>query len=50
MLSLEFDALSKSILLSTTTLAKDVYIYIEDYDLKLSDNYFDLIPSITKKV
>lgn len=41
---------SNLIQIESETLAKDVYIYIDDEDLKLSDNYFDVIPGIKYKI
>lgn len=38
------------LVLSSNTLAKDVFITVERVSIKLSDNYFDLLPNIKKEI
>jgi hypothetical protein len=41
---LEFNENENSITVYTDKVAKDVYISVDSFDLKLSDNYFDILP------
>lgn len=39
-----------TVTLKTDKLAKDVYLSVDDLDVKFSDNYFDLLPGTFKSV
>lgn len=50
--SLSFDLKSNTITVFATTFVKSLYFYIKDYtgSIKLSDNYFDMIPGEIKQI
>ena len=37
-------------ILESNKLAKDVYVYVDDMDVKFSDNYFDLFDNEMKEL
>jgi beta-mannosidase len=45
-ITLSFDEHKQTLSLIANKLAKDVYIYVDDVDVKFSDNYFDLLPGV----
>ena len=49
-ISVERDFDGYSLIIKTNKLAKYMYLSYENYNGFFTDNYFDLIPGITKKV
>jgi len=45
-ITVTFDEKKQTVSLLPNKLAKDVYLYVDDMDVKFSDNYFDMLPGI----
>jgi len=49
-ITVAFDEVKQTVTLHTDKLAKDVYLFIDEVDVKFSDNFFDMLPGIVYTV
>jgi len=49
-IDLQFDDVEDTITLTADKLAKDIYVYVNNYDIQLSDNYFDISGGASKTI